>query len=69
MWSYHAPTFTTEIFMSHANATLTPAGRLRLAKLVVDEQWSYAHAAERFSVSIRLHAAGRCGTGNMARQG
>ena len=38
--------------MSHANATLTPAGRLRLAKLVVDEQWSYAHAAERFSVSI-----------------
>lgn len=55
--------------MSHANATLTPAGRLRLAKLVVDEQWSYAHAAERFSVSIRLHAAGRCGTGNMARQG
>ena len=38
--------------MSHANATLTPAGRLRLAKLVVDRRWSYARAAERFSVSI-----------------
>ncbi|MGY0387113.1 IS481 family transposase [Nocardioides sp. WG-D5] len=38
--------------MSHANATLTPAGRLRLAKLVVDKGWSYARAAERFSVGV-----------------
>ena len=38
--------------MSHANATLTPAGRLRLAELVVEKRWSYARAAERFSVSI-----------------
>ena len=38
--------------MSHANATLTPAGRLRLAQLIVDQYWSYARAAERFSVSI-----------------
>ena len=38
--------------MSHANATLTPAGRLRLAQLVVDRGWSYARAVERFSVSI-----------------
>ncbi|HEX3222089.1 MAG TPA: IS481 family transposase [Nocardioides sp.] len=38
--------------MSHANATLTPAGRLRLAKLVVDKRWSYARAAERFSVGV-----------------
>lgn len=37
--------------MSHANATLTPAGRLRLAQLVVDRGWSYVRAAERFSVS------------------
>ena len=37
--------------MSHANATLTAVGRLRLAKLVVDSRWSYARAAERFSVS------------------
>ena len=37
--------------MSHANATLTPAGRLRLARLVVDRGWPYARAAERFSVS------------------
>jgi transposase InsO family protein len=36
--------------VSHANATLTPAGRLRLARLVVDEGWPCARAAERFSV-------------------
>ena len=38
--------------MSHANATLTPAGRLRLARLVVDERWSLRRAAERFPVSV-----------------
>ena len=37
--------------MSHANATLAPGGRLKLARLVVDEGWPYARAAERFSVS------------------
>ena len=37
--------------MSHANATLTPTGRLRLAKLVVEKCWTYERAAERFSVS------------------
>ena len=37
--------------MSHANATLTATGRLRLARLVVDRGWTYARAAERFSVS------------------
>ena len=37
--------------MSHANATLSPTGRLRLARLVVDQGWSYAQAGERFSVS------------------
>jgi transposase InsO family protein len=38
--------------VSHANATLTAAGRLRLAMLIVDKRWPYARAAERFSVSI-----------------
>ncbi|MFC5179723.1 IS481 family transposase, partial [Nocardioides taihuensis] len=55
--------------MSHANATLTPAGRLRLAQLVVDQGWTYVRAAERFSVSIttarrwalRYHELGRAG--------
>jgi transposase InsO family protein len=55
--------------MSHANATLTPAGRLRLARLIVDQLWSYARAAERFSVSIttarrwagRYREAGKAG--------
>ena len=37
--------------MSHANAALTPRHRLRLARLVVDEGWPIARAAERFPVS------------------
>ena len=37
--------------MSHANATLTPITRLRLARLVVDDGWTYAAAAKMFMVS------------------
>jgi transposase InsO family protein len=37
--------------MSHANAALTPRARLRLGRLVVDEGWPVARAAERFAVS------------------
>jgi transposase InsO family protein len=37
--------------MTHANATLTPKGRLQLARLVVDKKWPLARAAERFSVT------------------
>ena len=37
--------------MSHANATLTPRGRLLLARCVVVEGWSLRRAAERFGVS------------------
>ncbi|SDH38037.1 IS481 family transposase [Pseudonocardia oroxyli] len=39
--------------MSHANATLTPRTRLRLAQLVVDHGWTYAAAAKMFMVSAR----------------
>ena len=38
--------------MSHANACLTPNGRLRLAQLVVDHGWTQARAAERWNCSI-----------------
>ncbi len=38
--------------MTHANATLTPTGRLKLARLVVVDGWTLARAAERFSVSV-----------------
>ena len=34
--------------MVHANALMTPAGRLRLAQAVVDQRWPVARAAERF---------------------
>lgn len=37
--------------MTHANAPLTPVGRLRLAKLVVEEGWPVRRAAERFQCS------------------
>jgi transposase InsO family protein len=39
--------------VSHANATLTPITRLRLARLVVDRGWSCAAAAKMFMVSPR----------------
>jgi transposase InsO family protein len=37
--------------MVHANAVLTPRGRLLLARLVVDEGWPIVRAAEHFRVS------------------
>lgn len=37
--------------MSHANAALTPRARLRLAKLIVEDDWSVAVAAKMFMVS------------------
>jgi transposase InsO family protein len=37
--------------VSHANAALTPRARLRLARLVVDQGWPVARAAERYDVS------------------
>lgn len=37
--------------MSHANAALTPRARLKLARLVVDQDWPVARAAERYDVS------------------
>jgi transposase InsO family protein len=60
---------TTEAFVSHANAQLTPAGRLRLAQLVVDKGWPLRRAAERWNCSVttarrwadRYRAQGRTG--------
>jgi transposase len=46
------PTHTTEVFVSHANAPLSPTGRLRLARCIVDEGWTLRRAAERFQVSV-----------------
>jgi transposase InsO family protein len=37
--------------VAHANAVLTPRGRLRLARCVVDGRWPLRRAAERFGVS------------------
>jgi transposase InsO family protein len=42
-----------EAFVSHANAALTPRARLRLARLVVDDGWTYAAAAKMFMVAAR----------------
>ncbi|WP_268236303.1 leucine zipper domain-containing protein [Subtercola lobariae] len=37
--------------VTHPNASLTPAGRLKLVELVVEDGWVQARAAERFQVS------------------
>ena len=37
--------------MSHANAALTPRARLKLARLIIDNHWPIARAAERYDVS------------------
>jgi hypothetical protein len=42
---------TQEVFVSHANAALTPRARLRLARLIVEQGWPVARAAERYDVS------------------
>jgi hypothetical protein len=39
--------------VSHANAQLTPRARLRLARLVVEDGWTYSMAAKMFMVSPR----------------
>ena len=38
--------------MSNANASLTPTGRLRLARCIVDDRWPLRRAADRFAVSV-----------------
>lgn len=38
--------------MSHANAPLTPTGRLRLPRCVAKDGWPLRRAAERFGVSV-----------------
>jgi transposase InsO family protein len=39
--------------VSHANAALTPRAREKLARLIVEDEWPVARAAERFQVSWR----------------
>ena len=37
--------------MSHANALLAPQGRMKIARLVVDDGWPVRRVAERFQCS------------------
>jgi transposase InsO family protein len=66
------PLHNLEAFVSHAthsNAALTSRARLRLARLIVDQSWPVARAAERYDVSWktankwadRYRAEGRAG--------
>ena len=41
-----------EVFVSHRNAPLSPTGRLRLARCVVEDRWPLRRAADRFDVSV-----------------
>jgi len=38
--------------VSHRNAPLTPTGRLRLARCIVEDRWPLRRAADRFGVSV-----------------
>jgi transposase InsO family protein len=40
-----------EVFVVHANAPLSERGRLRLARLIVEQGWPVARAAERMQVA------------------
>jgi transposase InsO family protein len=40
-----------EVLVVHANAPLSERGRLRLARLIVEDGWPVARAAERFQVA------------------
>lgn len=42
--------------MVHVNAPLSPTGRLRLARCVVDDGWPLRRAAERFQVAVTTAA-------------
>ncbi len=63
---------TSEVLMSHGNASLTPTGRLRLARCIVDDRWPLRRAADRFGVSVttarrwagRYREHGKNGTGD-----
>lgn len=45
---------------THSNAALTVRARLRLARLIIDDEWPIARAAERYDVSWKtaLHERG-----------
>lgn len=38
-------------YVTHANAKLTPAGRLAMVRAVVEKGWTQARVAERFQVA------------------
>lgn len=38
--------------MHHVNAPLSPTGRLRLARCIVEQKWPLRRAADRFNVSV-----------------
>jgi transposase InsO family protein len=56
VWSDEATAPIQEVLAVHANALLTPKGRLALARCVVEEGWSLRRAAERFQVSVTTAA-------------
>jgi transposase InsO family protein len=56
VWSDEASALTLEVLVVHANARLTPRGRLALAECVVDDGWPLRRAAERFQVSVATAA-------------
>ena len=54
---------------THANAALTPRARLRLARLIVDDGWPTARAAERYDVTWKTASKWPSGTGPRGQRG
>jgi transposase-like protein len=51
VWITTSTPNTQEVLVPHRNAPLSETGRLRLARVVVDQGWLVRRAAERFQVS------------------
>ena len=61
MWITTSTLDNREVLVPHRNAPLSETGRLRLARVVVEQGWPLRRAAERFQVSTTTAArwAGR----------
>ena len=55
--------------MVHPNAPLSPEGRWRLVRLIVEDGWPVAHAAERMQVSRTTATGGWAATSRPAGPG
>ncbi|XJV90014.1 leucine zipper domain-containing protein [Glutamicibacter creatinolyticus] len=56
-------------YITHARASLTPQGRLKMVLLVINEKWTQARVAERFQIARGTASKWWPGTRLKVRQG